>query len=87
MTVLVFVFFIAYEFLVLKPQQEQRKEQARIAQEQNANAAPEVAMSSTSQDLASVNSANLAPMQVNKIVSTITTSKNIIDNKSQVNQN
>lgn len=88
MTVLVFVFFIAYEFLVLKPQQEQRKEQARIAQEQNANAAPDVAMSSTSQDLASVNSANAAPMQVNKIVSTITTSKNIIeiDNLGRVAQ-
>ena len=34
MTVLVFVFFIAYEFLVLKPKQIEKMEQQKIEQEQ-----------------------------------------------------
>ncbi|MFW3327783.1 membrane protein insertase YidC, partial [Aliarcobacter butzleri] len=45
MTIVVFVFFIAYEFLVLKPQQEAKMAQAKIEQEQKQNSAPEVSTS------------------------------------------
>ncbi len=47
MTLVVFVFFIAYEFLVLKPQQEAK--QAKITQEQvqKANSAPSVEQQNT----------------------------------------
>lgn len=44
MTIVVFVFFIAYEFLVLKPQREQKMAQAKIEQ-QKQNSAPEVSTS------------------------------------------
>ncbi|QKF58820.1 membrane protein insertase YidC [Aliarcobacter lanthieri] len=89
MTVLVFVFFIAYEFLVLKPQKEERMAQAKIEQEKEQNAAPEVV--STNIETNQVNSAN-APVvedQTSKnIITTIKTAKNIIeiDNLGRVAQ-
>jgi len=42
MTLVVFVFFIAYEFLVLKPQQEAKATLAKQEQTQKENAAPDV---------------------------------------------
>ena len=75
MTVLVFVFFIAYEFLVLKPKQIEKMEQQKIEQEQKANAAPEI------KEQISNNTNSLAPVvNVSKnIVATIKTEKNIIE--------
>ncbi len=35
MTIVVFVFFIAYEFLVLKPQQEAKMAQAKLNKSKN----------------------------------------------------
>ena len=42
LTLIVFVFFIAYEFLVLKPQQEAKAALAKQEQVQKENSAPEV---------------------------------------------
>ena len=42
MTLVVFVFFIAYEFLVLKPQQEAKAALVKQEQVQKQNAAPDV---------------------------------------------
>ncbi|MCT7568048.1 membrane protein insertase YidC [Aliarcobacter butzleri] len=92
MTIVVFVFFIAYEFLVLKPQQEAKMAQAKIEQEQKQNSAPEV---STSQVVAenSVNTPNVDTISSknvssSQIVSVIKTAKNIIeiDNLGRVAQ-
>ena len=75
MTVLVFVFFIAYEFLVLKPKQIEKMEQQKIEQEQKANAAPEI------KEQISNNTNSLAPVvnESKNIVATIKTEKNIIE--------
>ena len=98
MTLVVFVFFVAYEFLVLKPQKEAQA--AKIAQEKtvSSNVAPQVAQNNnpTSAPVANVSSApsnivdalsskTIAP---NDIVSTITTGKNIIqiDNLGRIAQ-
>lgn len=78
MTIFVFVFFIAYEFLILKPKQEAKVAQAKIEQEQKQNAAPDVSTSVTNENVA-VSTANLAPLSDNKIVTTIRTAKNIIE--------
>ncbi|XPV69415.1 MAG: membrane protein insertase YidC [Halarcobacter sp.] len=43
MTLIVFVFFVAYEFLVLKPQQEEKLKQQQAAKQEEKNKAPEVA--------------------------------------------
>ena len=85
MTVLVFVFFIAYEFLVLKPKQEEKAALAKIEQEKKQNAAPEVNAVVTQE-----NKANLdAPKSSDsKIITKITTKNNIIeiDNLGRVSQ-
>lgn len=75
MTVLVFVFFIAYEFLVLKPKQIEKMEQQKIEQEQKANAAPEI------KEQINSNTSSLAPVvnESKNIVVTIKTEKNIIE--------
>ena len=75
MTVLVFVFFIAYEFLVLKPKQIEKMEQQKIEQEQKANAAPEI------KEQINSNTSSLAPVvnESKNIVATIKTEKNIIE--------
>jgi len=90
MTVVVFVFFIAYEFLVLKPQQEAKAAQVKQEQTQKQNSAPDVnvtpnKMVSTdvngnaidmSQSVESLSSKAIASSQ---IVSVIKTAKNIIE--------
>lgn len=85
MTVLVFVFFIAYEFLVLKPKQQEKMALAKIEQEQKQNAAPEV-----NTTVAEVNkSTTEAPnSSESKIISKIKTNSNIIeiDNLGRVSQ-
>ena len=59
MTLIVFVFFIAYEFLVLKPQQEEREAAKKI---ELAKQAPEIKQnmnmtsSSMSKDISSLSS-------------------------------
>ncbi len=85
MTVLVFVFFIAYEFLVLKPKQQERATQAKIEQEAKQNAAPEVSPSVTQESKTTVD----APKFIDgKIVTKIKTQNNIIeiDNLGRVAQ-
>ncbi|CAM3884129.1 membrane protein insertase YidC [Arcobacter cloacae] len=88
MTLVVFVFFIAYEFLVLKPQQEAKAASVKQEQEQKQNSAPEV---DTTQMVASDVNGN--PINMSKsvdalsskaiadkqIVSVIKTGKNIIE--------
>ena len=86
MTVLVFVFFIAYEFLVLKPKQEERAALAKIEQEKKENAAPEVAPVVVD---ANAKTSLEAPKSTdNKIVTKIKTQSNIIeiDNLGRVAQ-
>lgn len=85
MTLVVFVFFIAYEFLVLKPQQEAKAALVKQEQVQKQNVAPEVGPVNGSM---ADNSAN-APKSVDglsskivassEIVSVIKTAKNIIE--------
>ena len=85
MTLVVFVFFIAYEFLVLKPQQEAKAALVKQEQVQKQNVAPE--LSPVNGNMAD-NSAN-APKSVDglsskivassEIVSVIKTAKNIIE--------
>jgi len=82
MTLIVFVFFIAYEFLVLKPKQEAREAAANVELKKQQNAAPQVnqngtlAPSNMSSDLGALSSKNIAS---SNIVSTITTLHNIIE--------
>ncbi|MFA9374277.1 MAG: membrane protein insertase YidC [Poseidonibacter sp.] len=82
MTVVVFVFFLAYEFLVLKPQQEAKSAQAK--QEQTQKATPNVNMVATdptgnaidmSKSVEALSSKAIAPSD---IISVITTRENII---------
>ena len=78
--ILSFVFFIAYDFLYIQPQQAVYDQQQAVASKttttgiDNKNQAPQVANSTNT---------NAAPVtkitQVNEIVSTITTNKNIIE--------
>jgi YidC/Oxa1 family membrane protein insertase len=88
MTLIVFVFFVAYEFLVLKPQKEAQA--AKIAQEKSvkANNAPQVVQDSTNPASAPVSNMS-APTNASDalsskviapsdIVSTITTNRNMI---------
>lgn len=96
MTLVVFVFFIAYEFLVLKPQQEAKAALAKQEQAQKQNAAPEVALTDTkavapnanineSKSADALSSKTIASSQ---IVSVIKTAKNVfeIDNLGRVAQ-
>ncbi len=85
MTLVVFVFFIAYEFLVLKPQQEEKAKQAQIAKEQSQNAAPQitsnvspVAQPSSEDMKKSISALSSKAIGDSEIISTITTAKNII---------
>ncbi len=85
MTLVVFVFFIAYEFLVLKPQQEEKAKQAQIVKEQSQNAAPEIASNispaaqPSSEDMKkSISALSSKAIGDSEIISTITTAKNII---------
>lgn len=85
MTVLVFVFFIAYEFLVLKPKQQEKMALAKIEQEAKQNAAPEVNTTVTTSNETSLN----APVVSNSaIIAKIKTQSNIIeiDNLGRVSQ-
>ena len=90
MTLIVFVFFIAYEFLVLKPQQEAKAALAKQEQVQKENSAPEV-NTSTPQMIStdvlgnpidmskSVNALSAKTIASSQIVSVIKTAKNIIE--------
>jgi YidC/Oxa1 family membrane protein insertase len=91
MTLVVFVFFIAYEFLVLKPQKEAKAALVKQEQAQKQNAAPEVNTPSTttsSADAPKVNGLNSKYIASSQIVSVIKTAKNIIeiDNLGRVAQ-
>ena len=84
MTVVIFVFFLAYEFLVLKPQQEAKAAQAK--QEQTTQkTTPDVNMLATDVsgnpiDMAkSVEALSSKAVASSEIISVITTSKNIIE--------
>ena len=90
MTLIVFVFFIAYEFLVLKPQQEAKETLAKQEQVQKQNSAPEVNTSTpqmVSTDVngnpidmsKSVNALSAKTIASSQIVSVIKTAKNIIE--------
>ena len=94
MTLVVFVFFIAYEYLVLKPQKEAKAALAKQEQVQKQNAAPEVnplnttnvnASSDTSKSVTVLPSKTVSSSE---IVSVIKTAKNIIeiDNLGRVAQ-
>ncbi|MDD2888548.1 MAG: membrane protein insertase YidC [Aliarcobacter sp.] len=90
MTLVVFVFFIAYEFLVLKPQQEAKAALAKQEQTQKQNAAPDVNTLDTKMVSTDVNG-NPADMSksadalssksiaTSQIVSTIKTAKSTIE--------
>ncbi len=90
MTLVVFVFFIAYEFLVLKPQQEAKAALAKQEQTQKQNAAPDVNTLDTkmvSTDLngnpvdmsKSADALSSKSIATSQIVSTIKTAKSTIE--------
>lgn len=90
MTLVVFVFFIAYEFLVLKPQQEAKAEKAKLEQAQKQNAAPDVNTAATQMVATDVNgnpvdmsksveALSSKAIANNQIVSVIKTAKSIIE--------
>lgn len=93
MTLLVFVAFIAYEFLVLKPQQEQKAAKAAL-QEQTQKTAPDVnVVTNTGEKVAtdmsnSVMALSTKTIASGEIVSVIKTKRNIIeiDNKGRIAQ-
>ena len=88
MTLVVFVFFIAYEFLVLKPQQEEKLKQQEIAKQEAQNKAPDVATAtagSPAQPIASqgdmaksIAALSTKAVASSEIITTITTARNII---------
>ncbi|RXI33268.1 membrane protein insertase YidC [Arcobacter defluvii] len=90
MTLVVFVFFIAYEFLVLKPQQEARAQKAKEELSQKQNAAPDVntvATQTLSTDVngnpvdmsKSADALSSKAIASSQIVSVIKTAKNVIE--------
>ncbi|MDX9901290.1 MAG: membrane protein insertase YidC [Aliarcobacter sp.] len=85
MTLVVFVFFIAYEFLVLKPQQEAKAALVKQEQEQKQNVAPDVKTAITdanSSPASAFNSADaLSSKSIGNVqtVSTIKTAKSTIE--------
>jgi len=86
MTLVVFAFFIAYEFLVLKPQQEEKAKQEQIAKEQKQNSAPDVANvanapAGQSQDdmNKSIQALSTKAIGSSNILTTIKTNRNIIE--------
>lgn len=84
MTIVVFVFFLAYEFLVLKPQQEAKAAQAQTEQSTQ-KATPSVNMTSTDVsgnpvDMSrSVEGLSTKAIASSDIISVITTARNIIE--------
>lgn len=87
MTLVVFAFFIAYEFLVLKPQQEAKAKQQEVTKEQKANSAPDVASVSTApqaeqskDDMGkSIQALSTKAIASSNIITTIKTNRNIIE--------
>ena len=81
MTVLVFVFFIAYEYLVLKPQQEAKAAQLKQEQAQKQNSAPEVDTTKAVVTPDANKSSDVLSKTVSnsQIISVIKTAKNIIE--------
>ena len=94
MTLVVFVFFIAYEFLVLKPQKEAKEAQAKQEQVTQAKSTPvegmqETDVSGNPVDMSkSVESLSSKAIATQEIISVIKTAKNIIeiDNKGRIAQ-
>lgn len=94
MTLVVFVFFIAYEFLVLKPQKEAKEAQAKQEQVANAKSTPVEGMKETDVsgnpiDMSkSVQSLSSKAIATQDIITVIKTAKNIIeiDSKGRVAQ-
>ncbi len=87
MTLVVFVFFIAYEFLVLKPQQEEKLKQQEITKQEQQNAAPDVAVADggVAQPIAahgdmakSIATLSTKVIGSSDIVTTIKTARNLI---------
>ncbi|RXI35924.1 membrane protein insertase YidC [Arcobacter aquimarinus] len=88
MTLVVFVFFIAYEFLVLKPQQEAKAALVKQEQEQKQNSAPDVDTTQMVESDVNGNPINMSKsvdalsskaIADKQIVSVIKTDKNIIE--------
>lgn len=85
MTLVVFVFFIAYEFLVLKPQQEAKAALAKQEQAQKQNVAPDVSpvntntVSNSVDTSKSINVSSSKDVSNSQIVSVINTTKSIIE--------
>ena len=88
MTLVVFAFFIAYEFLVLKPQQEEKLKQQEIAKQEAQNKAPDIASANAGEvgqmpmsqgDMTkSISALSTKTVSASEIITTITTSRNII---------
>ncbi len=93
MTAVVFVFFIAYEFLVLKPQQEAKAKMAQQQAQTTAKSTPKTDMNTSTvslnpaQDAKSVQVLSKA-INKNEILVRVKTDKNIIeiDNKGRIAQ-
>ncbi len=85
MTVVVFVFFIAYEFLVLKPQQEEKAALAKQEQVVQKKATPDVTMVATDvsgnpiEMSKSVDALSTKAVASSEIISVITTRENTIE--------
>ncbi len=86
MTLVVFVFFLAYEFLVLKPQKEAKAEAAKQEQIKNANNTPTVEgmvqtdVSGNPVDMSkSVEALSTKAIASSNIVTVVKTAKNIIE--------
>jgi len=87
MTLIVFVFFLAYEFLVLKPQKEAKAAQAKQEQAQKATPDVNTVQGMVSTDVngnpidmsKSVESLSTKAVAGSQILATIKTSKNIIE--------
>ncbi|PKI81700.1 membrane protein insertase YidC [Malaciobacter halophilus] len=77
MTLVVFVFFIAYEFLVLKPQKEAKQAQIKQEQTQKANSAPSVEQQNSMSNSVTA-SAEENSKSVDALSSKAIASKNII---------
>ncbi len=93
MTLVVFVFFIAYEFLVLKPQQEAKQAQAQAQTQTTQNSAPAVDqganISASAENMSkSANALSSKAIGSNEIIAQIKTKHNIIeiDNLGRVAQ-
>ncbi len=81
MTLVVFAFFIAYEFLVLKPQQEQREAQAKAQQELQAKQTPQetTTVSSTPSMDKSIDLLSTKVVADKEIAAVVETARNTIE--------